>query len=107
MAALAGDIAGQRACDGDGGNREWGVPPYNGGLFRDNRPILDRSEIPDAEFAPILDGLSRTDLALARKHINYRDLSVQHLGSVYERLLEYELAVVDGQLVLRPYAFAR
>lgn len=91
----------------DEGDDSIGLPPYNGGLFRTNRPILDRSRIPDAEFAPILDGLSRTDLALARKHINYRDLSVQHLGSVYERLLEHELAMEDGALVQRPNAFAR
>ena len=91
----------------DQGDDSIGLPPYNGGLFRSNRPILERSRIPDAEFAPILDGLSRTELALARKHINYRDLSVQHLGSVYERLLEHELAIDEGALVQRPNAFAR
>lgn len=91
----------------DQGDDSLGIPPYNGGLFRDDQPILHRSRIPDAEFAPILDGLSRTELVLARKHINYRDLSVQHLGSVYERLLEYELAVEDGHLIQRPNRFAR
>lgn len=91
----------------DRGDDSIGLPPYNGGLFGEGRPILDRSRIPDAEFAPILDGLSRTELALARKHINYRDLSVQHLGSVYERLLEHELAFEEGQLIQRPNPFAR
>ena len=77
----------------DEGDPSIGLPAYNGGLFRDTRAILTRSLIPDAEFAPILDALSRTSLALARKRINYRDLSVQHLGSIYERLLEYELVL--------------
>lgn len=91
----------------DRGDNSVGMPPYNGGLFRDDRPILDRVRIPDAEFAPVLDALSRSDLPLARKHINYRDLSVQHLGSVYERLLDYELAMEGGTLVQRPNPFAR
>ena len=42
-----------------------------------------------------------------RKYINYRDLSVQQLGSIYERLLEHELKVEDGLLSVRPNAFAR
>ena len=92
----------------DEGDDSVGVPPYNGGLFRGDRPLLDRVRIPDAEFAPILDALSRTELVLARKHINYRDLSVQHLGSIYERLLEFELAIDAGdRLIQRPNAFAR
>jgi type II restriction/modification system DNA methylase subunit YeeA len=38
----------------------------------------------------LLDRLARTEKDGRRVRINYRDLSVQQLGSIYERLLEYE-----------------
>ena len=92
----------------DVGDRGIGLPPYNGGLFRQGRsPLLDRSLIPDAAFAPLLDALSRETLGSEPRFINYRDLSVQHLGSVYERLLEYDLVEQDGAIVARPQTFAR
>jgi len=73
------------------GDDSLGMPPYNGGLFERGRSfILARVKVPDAALAPVIDALSRrTDLLKAR--INYRDLSVTHLGGVYERLLEYKL----------------
>jgi len=33
------------------------------------------------------------------RYINYRDLSVQQLGSVYERILEHGFAVAEGKIV--------
>ncbi|MEQ9315016.1 MAG: hypothetical protein RLN72_04135, partial [Henriciella sp.] len=42
-----------------------------------------------------------------RKYINYRNLSVQQLGSIYERLLEYEVVSEDGEILVRPNKFAR
>ncbi|MCH8616350.1 BREX-1 system adenine-specific DNA-methyltransferase PglX [Sphingomonas sp. SM33] len=92
----------------DLGDEDIGLPPYNGGLFRQGRSeLLDRSLISDADFAPLLDALSRERIEGRAKFINYRDLSVQHLGSVYERLLEFDLAAADGLIVTRPQAFAR
>ncbi len=91
------------------GNMEMGLPPYNGGLFDDAAaPLLARLALPDAVLAPLLDAMSRVEVAGARRWINYRDLSVQHLGSIYERLLERDL-VSDGagSVILRPNAFAR
>ena len=91
------------------GDTELGLPPYNGGLFDPaNAPLLDRTELPDAELAPLIDALSREGPAGARRFINYRDLSVQHLGSIYERLLEQEVVADEaGALSLRPAPFAR
>jgi len=90
------------------GDEDLGLPPYNGGLFdRSGQPILTRVTIPDAEFAPILDSLSRRTEKGERKWINYRDLSVQQLGSIYERLLEHSLVLEDGGLAVRPNPFAR
>ena len=36
-----------------------------------------------------------------RVFVDYRDLDVRHLGSIYEKLLEYELAVADQPLMLK------
>ncbi|HET6724411.1 MAG TPA: restriction endonuclease [Gammaproteobacteria bacterium] len=78
------------------GDESIGVPPYNGGLFdAGQHPLLARVQLPDAVLAGIIDTLSRDGSAGARKWINYRDLSVQQLGSIYERLLEHTV-VPDG-----------
>src|SRR5262249_25102014 len=77
----------------DEGDDTLGVPPYNGGLFSDRTPateLLDRAVLPDADFAPLLDRLARTEKEGRRVRINFRDLSVRQLGAIYERLLEYE-----------------
>ena len=85
-----------------------GLPPYNGGLFDDDPAgLLSRIELPDAALAPLLDAMSREGAAGARRWINYRDLSVQHLGSIYERLLERDLVAEGAGVTLRPNAFAR
>jgi hypothetical protein len=85
-----------------------GMPAYNGGLFEQGRAaILDRTRISDALLAPIIDALSRRTDDLLKARINYRDLSVTHLGGVYERLLEYRLEQEDGQLKVNKASFAR
>lgn len=92
----------------DIGDRGIGVPPYNGGLFKAERSaLLARTELPDEDFAPLLDAMSRETFGERRRMINYRDLNVRHLGSVYERLLEFDLALVDGEIAARPQTFAR
>ncbi len=93
----------------DQGDAALGVPPYNGGLFEDKaHPLLERINLPDALLAPLIDGLSRRSAGDKRQWINYRDLSVQHLGSIYERLLEYSVVTdAAGQICIRPNSFAR
>lgn len=89
------------------GDPSIGMPAYNGGLFEDARaPLLTRCRIPDARFAPLFDDLARRPDIL-RAWINYRDLSVQHLGGIYERLLEYSLTVENGSIIARPASYAR
>lgn len=93
------------------GDASVGVPPYNGGLFSDDRaPLLNRVEIPDADLAPLIDALSRTEKDGQRVRVSYRDLSVRELGSIYERLLEYE-AIADQDepdgIAIRLNPFAR
>jgi len=91
------------------GDESLGVPPYDGGLFEPGRhPLLDRVRIPDADLAPMIDALSRREEESRRRWINYRDLSVQHLGSIYERLLQFEPVVDEsGTVELKPNLFAR
>jgi phage terminase small subunit len=83
------------------GNDDLGIPPYNGGLFDPNiAPILTRVQLPDRELAKIIFGLSHEPADGSRRgprYINYRDLSVQQLGAVYERILEYGIRTTgDG-----------
>ena len=76
----------------DVGDDEVGMPAYNGGLFdRARSQLLVRTSVPDSVMAPIIDALSRRTEDLLHGWINYRDLSVSHLGGIYERLLEYTL----------------
>ena len=75
------------------GDDALGIPPYNGGLFESIRaPILERVQLPDTVIADAVFGLSHeVDGERGPKYVNYRDLSVQQLGSVYERILEFGL----------------
>lgn len=92
----------------DAGDASIGLPPYNGGLFdEDKNPLLSRIRIGDAVMADVIDALSFIQTPEGRKYINYRDLSVQQLGSIYERLLEYEVVLEDGTLTVQPNIFAR
>lgn len=77
----------------DKGDPSIGLPPYNGGLFAlDAAPLLERVRLPDATIAPIVHDLSHAQKkgGGGRRFVNYRDMSVQQLGSIYERLLEKE-----------------
>lgn len=91
------------------GNDDLGIPPYNGGLFdRSSAPILTRAQLHDETIATIILALSHepdTGDGRGTRYINYRDLSVQQLGSVYERLLEYKLKAEgpDVRVALSPF----
>ena len=78
------------------GDDTLGVPPYNGGLFEAAAaPLLGRVELPDSVIADTVFMLSHVQGERGAKYVNYRDLSVQQLGSIYERILEFGLRV-DG-----------
>ena len=93
----------------DGGDESIGLPPYNGGLFAsDAAPLLETVRLPDAAIAPIVHDLSHAETGEGRRFVNYRDMSVQQLGSIYERLLEQEpMRDDDGKIVVRPNSYAR
>ena len=93
----------------DEGDPSIGMPPYNGGLFAaEAAPLLAEVRLPDSTIAPIIYDLSHTETEGTRQFVNYRDMSVQQLGSIYERLLEREpVRDDDGKIVVRPNPYAR
>lgn len=92
----------------DQGDNSIGLPPYNGGLFDESRtPLLQQVRLSDQVMAGVIDLLSFNREGDSKRYINYRDLTVQQLGSIYERLLEHEV-VREGDMVdIRPNIFAR
>jgi len=93
----------------DQGDPTIGLPPYNGGLFSPQAaPLLQQVQLNDAVLAPIIYDLSHAWSDGGRRYVNYRDMTVQQLGSIYERLLEREpVRGEDGEIVVRPNSYAR
>ena len=94
----------------DQGDPSIGLPPYNGGLFANEAaPLLEKIRLSDATVAPMIHDLSHAGDSLGkRRFVNFRDMSVQQLGSIYERLLEHEPIRDDqGKIVVRPNSYAR
>ncbi len=89
----------------DQGNGQLGVPAYNGGLFKPaNHPWLEQQRVGDLHLRAAIDLLARTrdPKTGGREFVDYRDLEIRHLGSIYEGLLEYRV-VVDAP---RPSRFS-
>lgn len=90
----------------DSGNPLYDLPPYNGRLFSvtDHIFLVDKS-VGDAYLVPALDKLARVDVTENRRQkrvfVDYRDLEVRHLGSIYEKLLEYELDIATEPLTTK------
>ncbi len=97
----------------DRGDLSIGLPPYNGGLFSSgSAPVLATVRLPDTVVAKVIYDLSHTSVTRrgdnGRRFVNYRDMSVQQLGSIYERLLEREpVRTQDGAVTIQPNPYAR
>ena len=75
------------------------VTAFNGRLFSPRHaPLADRRRIPDALAADVLLSLATEPGPSGRRRISYHDLGVEQLGSVYERVLEYE-PVTAGRVI--------
>jgi len=76
-----------------------GAPPlkiatFNGGLFDPQKhPFLEQYKVGDAQLQQAMDLLARID----GQFIDYRDLSIRNLGTIYEGLLEYHLEKAQGE----------
>lgn len=93
------------------GNATLGVPAYGGRLFATD-PVVSEAgaalaavTLPDAVFAPVLRALLLDfpkDLASpSAGPVDFRSLRVREFGTIYEGLLESELAIADVDLALR------
>ena len=89
------------------GNAEWGVPAYNGGLFADDPQVsaagaaLAGITLPNETFEPALRHLLVIDTPEgAPGPVDFRSLGVREFGTIYEGLLESELALADTDLAL-------
>lgn len=88
-------------------NDEFRVPRYNGGLFDPDRyPLLMEWAVADAVLADVLRQLMFTPEKAGQKFVplesvDYADLSVQQLGSIYEGLLEHHFVREGDRLVLK------
>jgi Alw26I/Eco31I/Esp3I family type II restriction m6 adenine DNA methyltransferase len=88
-------------------NDEFGVPRFNGGLFDpDHYPLLQQWAVADAVLAEVLRQLMFTPEKSGQKFVpfesvDYSDLSVQQLGSIYEGLLEHHFVRDNGRFKLQ------
>ncbi len=90
----------------DRGNREWGVPAYNGGLFSEEPDIspaggnLAGIALPNTVFGPALRDLLLVEGAEGLGPVDFRSLGVREFGTIYEGLLESELSVAETDLAV-------
>jgi Eco57I restriction-modification methylase len=85
------------------GNADWGVPPYDGGLFTEtdglDGGLLTRIELPNAVVGPALVALGWDESPDGESgKIDFGDLGVRHIGTIYEGLLSYEIAFATENL---------
>lgn len=77
------------------------MPQYNGGLFNPNNyPFLEKHQIGDHVMAEAFDLIACAKTKNNFGFVDYRTLDVQHLGSIYEGLLEYKLEFADQNKVI-------
>ncbi|MEJ5222425.1 MAG: DNA methyltransferase, partial [Tepidiforma sp.] len=80
------------------GNAGLGLPPLGGGIFDPRMcPDFEDAQLRNDALKNAIRGLSLAPTKSGYRRINYRDLDVEELGSVYESLL-------DEQPALRPEA---
>ncbi|WP_440765327.1 Eco57I restriction-modification methylase domain-containing protein [Natronorubrum sp. DTA7] len=79
----------------DEGEESLGIPPYNGGLFnQDKHEFLTEHEVSNRYIAEVIYRISTTENDEGRYVLaDYADLDTRHLGSVYEGLLEHQFRI--------------
>ena len=94
----------------DVGEPHAALPPYNGGLFSSERPeLLNRSSLSDESIANIINNLGAAAVngSDSQVLVNFRDLSVSELGTLYESLLERRPVLRNGQVEVQLQPLAR
>lgn len=90
----------------DKGKKQWGVPAYNGGLFSSDRDVSKVGEVihglslPDAIMGRVLQGLLLDEAPDGEGlgPVDFRSLGVREFGTIYEGLLESDLAIAESDL---------
>lgn len=80
--------------------------PLGGRLFDpEATPWLASATLPDSDTARLIEGLSlaevkrgRSKRAQSRERINYADLDISELGSIYEKLLKFLPAIASDEM---------
>jgi methylase of polypeptide subunit release factors len=90
----------------DKGRTEWNVPPYNGGMFSTD-PVVNADgaavasiSLRNAEFGPALLGLLVDESDGEWGPVDFASLDVREFGTIYEGLLESDLAVAPFDLAV-------
>ena len=91
----------------DVGNPEWGIPAYDGGLFtRDSAVSPIGAELAGLSLPNVFFEAALRDLLVIETTegtpgpVDFRSLGVREFGTIYEGLLESELAVADTDLAI-------
>lgn len=91
----------------DVGNPEWGVPAYNGGLFAAGKTAspagaeIAKLSLPNESFVPVLKDLLLIETpGEGLGPVDFRALGVREFGTIYEGLLESELAIAETHLTV-------
>ncbi len=88
------------------GKGEWGVPPYDGGLFSSDPSVnragaeLSRTRLANSALGPALAALLVDESPEGRGPVDFRSLGVREFGTIYEGLLENDLALADVDLAV-------
>ena len=89
------------------GNDRLGVPTYNGVLFSANPNISDtgaklsKLTIDNRNFIRALEALLIAEQDLETGLVDFRSLSVREFGTIYEGLLESELALAETDMAIK------
>lgn len=80
------------------------IPPRGGTLFSETTregAFLAIVRLPDSIVAELLLnlGTTRPRRGVGRERVSFRELAIEHLGAVYEGLLEYEPRVAEEEMI--------
>lgn len=80
------------------------IPPFNGQLFEARKiPLLSTLCLPDRVMASVIDEISRVPVKRGGvqvwEYCDYATLQVNHLGEIYQWLLEFEPKILAGDSV--------
>ncbi len=78
------------------------VYPYNGQLFNlDRTPITQAARCHNKVVLAAIRALTTVQVGKLPLHVDYRNLGVEELGTVYESLLDYTLTIADKPTPVR------